>query len=172
MTGSVSAHETTDRIREASDIADVVSAYVTLRRAGRNLKGLCPFHAEKTPSFNVMPERQTFKCFGCGVGGDVFKFIQLRENVEFLEARALLASRAGISIDAVRKSGSAGEFGKLDLERVNRWATAWFAEQLKSPGGEKARAYIASRGIADESVAQFGLGFAPAGWEEIGRAHV
>ncbi|MBE7506959.1 MAG: DNA primase [Planctomycetia bacterium] len=165
MIGQSTAHQLTDRIRQASDIMDVVSAYVTLRRAGRNFKGLCPFHNEKTPSFNVTPDKQTFKCFGCGAGGDVFKFVQLREGVDFLEARAILANRAGINLEERSSGGSEREgSSKLDLERANQWASRWFRSQLLSAQGKAARDYIDARKISPESSERFAIGFAPGGW--------
>lgn len=170
---SAEVAELTERIRQRSDIVDVISAHLTLKRAGRNFKGLCPFHQEKTPSFNVLPERQLFKCFGCGVGGDVFKFIQLREGLSFSEARALLAERAGISLELRESRGPTGEgdaITKADLERVNRWATDWFRAQFAGAAGQSARNYAASRGISEESVERFGLGYAPNSWESLVRA--
>lgn len=170
---SAEVAELTERIRQRSDIVDVISAHLTLKRAGRNFKGLCPFHQEKTPSFNVLPERQLFKCFGCGVGGDVFKFIQLREGLSFSEARALLAERAGISLEQRESRGPTGEgdaITKADLERVNRWAADWFRAQFAGAAGQSARNYAASRGISEESVERFGLGYAPNSWESLVRA--
>jgi len=163
----------TEQIRQANDLADVASAYVTLKPAGRQLKGLCPFHSEKTPSFQVNPERQTFKCFGCGAGGDVFKFIQLRENVSFSEARSILASKAGLSLlDSQSKPRAPGEVGKVDLERVNRWASLWFAQQLSGPGGKTARDYLSDRGITNESIQGFAIGYAPDGWSALHNAAI
>lgn len=166
--------EMTERIRTASDIVDVVSTYVTLKRAGRNFKGLCPFHNEKTPSFNVLPDKQIFKCFGCGQGGDVFKFVQAKEGIPFPEARELLAQRAGISIEDERRTSiprNPEQPGKSDLERVNRWASRWFQKQLwESPSAESARKYAESRGISEESAQRFAIGFAPAGWESLRNA--
>lgn len=160
-----------EQIRQANDIVEVVSAYASLKRTGRTLKGLCPFHREKTPSFTVNPEKQVFYCFGCGVGGDVFKFVQLRENVEFREAIAILASKAGISIEEPRGGAGGGKSdsgtSKVDLERVNRWACRWFQQQFRSPAGEAARRYVASRGISEPSVERFCLGFAPDSWEAL-----
>lgn len=170
---SAEVAELTERIRQRSDIVDVISAHLTLKRAGRNFKGLCPFHQEKTPSFNVLPERQLFKCFGCGAGGDVFKFIQLREGLSFPEARALLAERAGISLEQREPRGPAGDgesISKADLERVNRWAAEWFRAQFAGAVGQSARSYAASRGISEESVERFGLGYAPNSWESLVRA--
>lgn len=168
MTGQSAVHQLTDRIRQASDILDVVSAYVTLRRAGRSFKGLCPFHNEKTPSFTVTPDKQTFKCFGCGAGGDVFKFIQLREGVGFVESRAILANRAGISIEEKSSVGNQSDSpNKLDLERVNSWAAKWFRAQLLSTGGQDAREYLESRGITADSIDRYLLGHAPGGWTSL-----
>lgn len=155
------------QIRQANDIVDVLSSYVTLKRAGRRLKALCPFHQEKTPSFTVNPEMQVFHCFGCGVGGDVFKFIQLRENVDFPDALAMLAARAGISLEespASRRKNDAAP-SKVELERLNQWACRWFQQQFRGPAGEAARSYVASRGITAESVDRFGIGYAPPSWD-------
>lgn len=155
----------TEQIRQANDIVDVVGSYVSVRRAGRVFKALCPFHNEKTPSFHINPEKQIFKCFGCGAGGDVFKFIQRRENVGFVEAKAILAARVGISLEP-EKSGPTG-ITKAELDRVNRWAQQWFARQLAGPGGAIAREYATGRGFSDASVARFELGFAPDGWDSL-----
>jgi DNA primase len=159
-----------EQIRQASDIVDVVSSTATLKRAGRTFKGLCPFHREKTPSFTVNPEKQVFYCFGCGAGGDVFKFVQLRENVDFREAIAILAVRAGITIEEPKggPTGAAGtKLSKVDLERANRWACRWFQQQLRSSVGESARRYAVSRGFTDASIERFGVGYAPEGWETL-----
>ena len=158
----------TEEIRQASDLLGVVSSYVTLKRAGSAYKGLCPFHNEKTPSFNVRPEKQYFKCFGCGAGGDVFKFIQMKEQVDFVEARAILANRAGIALED-EKTVSDGPSGpsKSDLERVNRWACRWFRKALSQTGAAGVRAYIADRGIHEEAASRFELGFAPPGWNAL-----
>lgn len=159
----------TEKIRDASDIVDVVGSFVALRRAGKNLKGLCPFHSEKTPSFNVLAEKQIFKCFGCGAGGDVFKFIQLREGVNFPEARAILARRASIDLEAesgTTKQNATGP-AKADLERANNWASKWFRAQFEAAGGESCRKYVENRGISAESCDAFCIGFAPAGWNHL-----
>jgi DNA primase len=158
-----------EQVRQGSDIVDVVSSYVSLKRAGRALKGLCPFHNEKTPSFTVTAEKQIFHCFGCGAGGDVFKFIQLRENVDFREALTILASRAGISLEETprQQAGDGAIPSKTDLERVNRWACRWFQQQLQKPSGTAAREYMASRGFSDESVDRFAIGYAPQSWDAL-----
>ncbi len=154
-----------EQVRQASDILDVVSSYVTLKRAGKTYRALCPFHSEKTPSFNVVPDKQLFKCFGCGQGGDVFKFVQLRENVGFREALEILARRAGVSLEPSRQTGAGPS--KTDLDRVNRWAARWFQQRLSAPEGALARKYLASRSISEESAARFQLGLAPAGWDAL-----
>ena len=168
MVGRSGAQAITEEIRRASDIVDVVSSYVTLRRSGSGLKGLCPFHGEKTASFHVSPEKQVFKCFGCGVGGDVFKFIQQRESMSFPEARAMLAARAGISLEAESRTAPSGDGpGKVEIERVNRWAMNWFARQLKHADGGAARRYLSGRGISDDSASEYELGLAPDRWDGL-----
>jgi DNA primase len=161
--------DTTEQIRQSSDIVDVIASHVALHRAGRNMKGLCPFHSEKTPSFHVLPERQMFKCFGCGVGGDVFKFVQLRENMTFPEARAMLANRAGIALEPQRTSDASAP-SKMDLERVLNWAARWFQKQLEGPSGKSALIYALDRGISESTIRQFGLGFAPDDWGMLCKA--
>lgn len=147
----------TRQIRDAVDIVDLVSSYVSLRRAGASFKGLCPFHEEKTPSFIVTPSRQMFKCFGCGAGGDVFTFLQLRERVDFPEARRMLGERAGIALEEETVTGGGGP-GKRDLARANAWAQKLFRRHYRSPDGAQARAYVAGRGISEEMAEAFGLG--------------
>jgi len=164
-----SAESLTRQIQQSVDVVDLISRYVRLARAGRDLKGLCPFHREKTPSFYVVPSKQIFKCFGCGVGGDVFKFIQLREGVPFAEARRILADQAGIRLDSPGASRSAaGEIDRADLARANGWAQKWFARQFESSAaGEAARDYARGRGLTDETIVAAGLGFAPDSWNSM-----
>ncbi|MBI4581099.1 MAG: DNA primase [Planctomycetes bacterium] len=147
------------QIRDATDIVDLVGNYMTLRRAGASFKGLCPFHEEKTPSFNVHPARQTFKCYGCGAGGDVFSFVQLKENLSFVEALRMLAERAGIPLETQTAADRSGP-GKQDLARVNQWAQQVFRQQYAGSEGQAARDYVARRGIAPEMADGFGIGFA------------
>jgi len=149
----------TRQIRDAVDIVELVGSYVTLRRAGANFKGLCPFHEEKTPSFLVHPAKQIFKCFGCGAGGDVFTFVQLKEKVDFLEARRMLADRAGISLEHDAGAAPSGP-RKTDLARANQWAQGVFRRNHQGPAGEAARRYVAARGISDDWAEAFGLGLA------------
>lgn len=157
-----------ERIRQASDIVEVVGEHLALKRAGSAFKGLCPFHNEKTPSFNVSPARQSFKCFGCGAGGDVFKFVQLRENVGFAEAIRLLADRAGINLPDRRSKTPAQDPDRATLIRANEWAARWFGEQLRHPkNGAVAREYVQSRRFDPQVADGFGIGFAPGSYDRI-----
>lgn len=164
------AQTITRQIRDSIDIVDLISDHVSLRRRGQSFIGLCPFHQEKTPSFTVNPSRQTFKCFGCGQGGDVFSFVQLREKVEFLEARRILAARAGIELQDRSDSSGRGGYGKSKLFEANEWAQEQFRKWFRDPGlGKEARAYVEHRQITPELTERFGLGFAPASWDALQR---
>jgi DNA primase len=161
--------EVISQIREAADIVVVVGQYVQLKKAGRNWKGLCPFHGEKTPSFNVHPDRGTFYCFGCQKKGDAFSFIQELEGKSFVEAVEQLANRFGI---AVPKIDEPPEVRRARGERVamldiNKLATTFYRELLADPRGEPGRAYLAKRGVTDETAARFQLGYAPAEWSAL-----
>ena len=140
-----------DEVRSAADIVTVISDYVSLRKAGNSYKGLCPFHGEKTPSFNVNRDRGFFHCFGCGVGGDVFKFIELQEKVGFTDAVRQLAQRFGIPIpelettDAGRESAAEREA----LLKMHEMAAAYFREQLDTPAGARIREYLLQRARPD-----------------------
>jgi len=168
------AESITRQIRESVDILDYISESVTLKRRGGNYVGLCPFHQEKTPSFNVNPSRQIFKCFGCGVGGDIFTFVQMREKVEFLEARRILANRAGIEVESGSGRADQRGTGKAALFEANEWAQGQFRKWFEDPErGKAARDYVQGRQLAPEVVEVFGLGFAPASWDglqQVGRA--
>lgn len=153
-----------DEVRQAADIVLVVQDTVALRRSGSTYKGLCPFHGEKTPSFHVNRERGFFHCFGCGVGGDVIKFVELNEKLGFQEAVRQLAQRFGIPVPEPTRSGpdQALDAERETLLRIHEVAAAWFAEQLAGPAGARARQQLAARGISPETTARLGLGFAPA----------
>ncbi|MBI4716789.1 MAG: DNA primase [Planctomycetes bacterium] len=162
------------QILDRVSVLDLVSQHVTLRRVGRRWVGLCPFHAEKTPSFTVNPDLGLFKCFGCGKGGDIFNFVQFRENVPFMEAMHLLADRAGVELASAPSADPAAPT-RHDLARVNTWAARHFSGLLaESTGGEAARRYVAGRGISPAAAERFGLGLAVAGGsglrEAAGRA--
>lgn len=167
MAISAHAERLTRQIAESFDLVALVGEQVRLTRAGRDFKGLCPFHQEKTPSFYVSPAKQIFKCFGCGAGGDVFKFIQLRERVNFSEARAILAAKAGISLAEPSHSGPV-DTDKASLARANDWAARWFRKQL----GDSAavRDYLDRRGVSAQSIETFELGFAPDSWDSLKNA--
>ena len=151
-----------EHIRQSIDLVDLVSEHVSLKRAGRNLKGLCPFHKEKTPSFNVLPDRQIFKCFGCQAGGDIFKFVQLTEHVDFSEALRILADRAGVELKPRRTdAGATPPVGRADIARANEWAAKWFRAQLLGDAGVQARAYVENRHISPEASERFQIGLAP-----------
>lgn len=167
---SAAAEIITRKIQQGVDIVDLISEVVALKRRGQNFVGLCPFHSEKTPSFNVSPSKQIFKCFGCGAGGDVFTFVQLREKVGFLESRRLLAKRAGITLEEWDSRGDR-DSAKGALYAANEWARMQFQRWLKDPQlGRAARDYISRRGLSDEVVERFGLGFSLASWDALQRA--
>ena len=150
------------QILDRVDILDVAAEHVALKRAGKRWVGLCPFHAEKTPSFTVSPELGIFKCFGCGRGGDVFSFVQLRENISFGEAMRILADRAGVDL-APTKGESQGP-GRADLAKVNDWAMRFFRTNLQADDvGRAAREYLRSRKFSNSMVDRFSLGLATDG---------
>ena len=149
-----------EEVRSKIDIVQFISEYVPLKKAGRNFKGLCPFHAEKTPSFMVSPERQIFKCFGCGKGGSVFNFLMETERIEFGEALRILAKRVGVKLVSYRSNDA--EIEKEKLYQVNHLAAEFYHYLLLShPVGKNALAYILGRGITKESLQLFKLGYAP-----------
>jgi DNA primase len=155
-----------DDIRGAVDIVDLVSRYVNIKKAGANWKGLCPFHAEKTPSFMVNPTKGIFHCFGCGVGGDVFGFLMRQDKLSFPEAVRALAKQAGIVLPE-EHGGKPGDGGREELFRVMELAGRFYAAELWKPPGARARAYLAGRGIDPEVARRFGLGYAPEGWDAL-----
>jgi DNA primase len=153
-----------DEVRSAADIVTVISDAVSLRKAGNAYKGLCPFHGEKTPSFNVMRERGFFHCFGCGVGGDVFKFVELQEKVGFQEAVRHLASRFGIPIPELEGGGEQRESAaeREALVKMHEAALAYFREQLATTAGARWRDYLLKdRGLKQETIDQLQIGWAP-----------
>ncbi len=159
--------ELKDTIQFGNDIVEVISSYLPLKRSGRNFKSLCPFHAEKTPSFSVNPEKQIFHCFGCGAGGDVFSFIMRQENLTFPEAVALLARRAGIELPESRPGARSRKEVLLKIHSLAleyyRWAL------LESSTGRRAREYLAGRKIGRDTVERFKLGYAPPSWDGLVR---
>jgi DNA primase len=157
------------RVRELSPIADVVSEHVTLRNAGGSLKGLCPFHDERSPSFNVTPARGFWHCFGCGAGGDVITFVQQIDHLSFTEAVERLAARARYELH-YEQGGAAtrGQQGqRARLVEAHRVAAQYFADHLAGAEAAAARRFLDERGFDAPSVQQFGVGYAPAGWENL-----
>lgn len=155
------------QIKDRLDIADVVGDYVRLHKTGKNLKGLCPFHQEKTPSFIVSPDRQTFHCFGCGEGGDVFSFIMKIEGLNFREALELLAQRAGVEVETSPSHFSTK--GKRSLYDIMETSLFFYRSSLKNQGGRLAQQYLNSRGMNIESASLFEIGWAPPTWDSLWR---
>ena len=162
MARNLIPEETLERIRAATDIVDLVSGHVQLTRKGRNFLGLCPFHTEKTPSFNVNPELQIYRCFGCGAGGNIFKFVQEMDRVSFPEAVSFLARRCGVEIP---ESGAARRDGQVAdrIYRANEWAARYYHYLLRQDEGRRALDYLHDRGLSDEVIDRFYLGYAPGG---------
>src|SRR6516225_5377105 len=150
-------------LRLQANIAQVIQDYVPLKRAGSTLKGLCPFHGEKTPSFHVNPEKGFFHCFGCGVGGNVFKFLELHEKIGFPDAVRMLAQKVGMSLPE-RSEGREDEGAGVReaMLKIHEIASLYFREMLASPAGARARQQLADREVPSQTIEQLGLGFAPA----------
>ena len=160
-----------DRVKQQADIVRVIGEYVRLKKSGQNFMGLCPFHSEKSPSFAVHPVKQIYHCFGCGVGGDVFKFVMEMEKVPFPEAIRVVAEKCGIAVPSARERSP--EERKENQQRtllveMHREAAAFFVQQLNgTPEGRAAKAYLLDRGLNSEAMAQFGIGFAPSGGDAL-----
>ena len=155
--------EALEDVRSGNDIVSVVSLYVPLRQRGGSLLGLCPFHREKTPSFSVRPDRQTFHCFGCGAGGNVFTFVMMIENFDFLDALRFLADRIHYTLP-VREAGGDHKKQKQikdEIFEINKSAAHFFYEQLGAPEGRAAAAYLDARGVSKRMRVKFGLGYCP-----------
>ena len=155
-----------EQIKERVPILELVGQRVKLTKSGRNYKGLCPFHAEKTPSFYVFPEREGWHCFGCGLGGDVFSYVMRAENVEFAEALRLLAARAGVELSR-RGTEKAEEQRDARLYEINGAAARYFQSMLFGELGEPSLAYLLGRGLTRETIEGFGLGWAPESWDAL-----
>jgi DNA primase len=159
-----------DDVKNQGDIVRVVSDYVTLKKRGANYLACCPFHSEKTPSFNVHPGKGLFKCFGCGVGGSIFDFVMRIEGCGFPEAVRIVAAKSGIPIPVVEETEDHKKIARdrENVLRLNEWAASFFELQLKdAEQGAIAREYIQSRGIRDETTKLFRLGYAPDSWEAL-----
>lgn len=152
-----------EKVRDGAAIEDVVGHFVPLKPKGTSFWGLCPFHQEKTPSFHVHPERQIFYCFGCGRGGNVFRFLMDRQGMSFPEAVEWCASRIGLDLARFLEDDGGRDAARARLFAATEWGTEWFAEQLQGPAGEEARKYMFGRGLRPETLEQFRLGWAPDG---------
>ncbi|MFM9105184.1 MAG: DNA primase [Chloroflexota bacterium] len=162
------ARDAVAEVRERTDIVELVSAYVPLKRAGRSYKGNCPFHQERTPSFIVFPDSQNFHCFGCGKGGDAFTFYMGMEHVEFREALQELARRAGVELQSVPAVAPEVDAHRQRLIDLNEQAATFYANILvNSEMGRPGREYVERRGLAPEVISRFGLGFAPDAWDTL-----
>lgn len=165
MPTSIPEHKVHE-VREATDIVELVSGYVTLKKRGRNFFGLCPFHAEKSPSFSVNPEKQIFHCFGCGVGGNVFTFLMRHEGISFPESVKILAQRAGIRLEYEDRDEGAVKENEA-LFYINEFAARFFGDSLFLPAGKVALDYLKNRGFDLDQIKTFGLGYAPPGWDNL-----
>src|ERR1700676_2085780 len=160
-----------ERVKQQADIVRVVGEYVQLKKAGQNFRGLCPFHSDLSPSFNVHPVRQMFHCFGCGKGGDVFSFVMEMERCEFPDALRIVAEKCGISIPRSRERSP--EERKENLQRaalieMHREAQTFFVKQLEGTlEGKAARAYLEDRGLDKDAIGRFGVGYAPSGGDAL-----
>lgn len=155
-----------EQVKSKVDIVEIIGERVVLKKAGRHFKGLCPFHSEKSPSFIVSSERQSFKCFGCQEGGDVISFLQKYDGMSFYEALEMLAKRVGITLDSYRPS-SQDSYRKRLLELMSLSAEYFHFLLTKHASGEEARAYLKKRGIGSEAISQFNLGYAPNQWRSV-----
>lgn len=162
------APTTLEQIRAASDIVDVIGAYVPLKRAGANFTALCPFHREKSPSFNVNPHKQIYYCFGCHKGGDVFSFVKEYENITFVDAVKRLAERANIALEFDNNPGAQqAKHLKESLWQIHEQiCQRWQACLANEAAGQLARDYLQKRGVSDEAVKLFRLGAAPDAWDD------
>ncbi|MGN6257877.1 MAG: DNA primase [Solirubrobacterales bacterium] len=164
------SNESLERVKQAADIVEVVSAHTDLRRQGARYVGLCPFHDERTPSFSVEPTEKLYHCFGCGVGGDVIKFVEEKEGVGFAEAVELLADRYGVELEREREDPQAERRRerRRRLEQLLDRSAAYYANYLwESEEAAKARDYLAGRGLREEVLRAFGVGYAPSAWDKI-----
>ena len=163
-----------DRVKQQADIVRVIGEYVRLKKSGQNFAGLCPFHSEKTPSFSVNASKQFYYCFGCGVSGDVFKFVMEMDKITFPESVRAVAEKCGIAIPAPRERSPEERKEnqqRTSLVELHREAAAFFTQQLNTtPEGRAAKAYLLDRGLDSDAMARFGIGFAPSGGDALLRA--
>ncbi len=157
---------TLDEILDRTDIVEIISSYIPLKRAGRNFKARCPFHNEKTPSFVVSPDKQIYHCFGCGMGGNAFNFLMKYERLEFTEAAELLAQKAGVEIPRKSTSFDSSQSEVTNIYSANQTASGFYHYGLlKMEYGKKALQYLKQRGVKEETVAELKIGYAPNSWD-------
>lgn len=154
---------TTEEIKNRLDIKDLIESYLKLEKTGVNYRAICPFHNEKSPSFFISPSRQIFKCFGCGESGDIFNFVMKIEGVEFPEALKILANKAGVELKADFKKNT---FRQKILD-INQSAVKFFQKQLESQSGKRAKNYLLSRSISEDSIEEWEIGYAPNKWNAL-----
>jgi DNA primase len=160
------AAEDIERVRAATSIVEVVQQYVALRKAGRNWVGLCPFHAEKSGSFNIREETGRYKCFGCQVAGDVFTFVQEIENIDFVSAVEKLANRSNVTLTYTSGGEGKDRLRRKQLISAMEAAVEWYHQRLlTSPDAREARDYLRQRGLSGDVARQFRLGYAPDAWD-------
>jgi len=162
--------DSVERVKEATDVVEVISAYTDLRRAGARFSGLCPFHDERTPSFSVDPQEKLYHCFGCGVGGDVIRFVEEKEGLSFTDAVEALADRYGVELEREQEDPRAEELRRKRArlsELLERTAGFYAAFLREAPQAAKARDYLAGRGLGEEVLAEFGVGCAPGSWDSV-----
>jgi DNA primase len=157
-----------EQIRQHNDVVEVIGSYFPLKRAGANFRALCPFHKEKTPSFNVNPQKQIWHCFGCGAGGDIFTFVMKYENLDFVAAVRRLAERGGIKLEYQEHAGEPGRDLKESLLKLHDLASNFFHHNLmKEPGAAVAREYLKKRQITSDTAKKWRLGYAPDAWDGL-----
>jgi DNA primase len=164
------SQESIERVKDAADIVEIVSAYTDLRRSGQRFQGLCPFHDERTPSFSVSPAEKVYHCFGCGVGGDVFTFVEEKEGLAFADAVESLADRYGVEVEREREDPRAEEARRRRtrlVELLDRTAGFYAAYLWESDEARKAREYLLGRGLREDALREFGVGFAPNRWDAV-----
>ncbi len=164
------ADDSVERVKQAVDIVEVINAHTDLKRQGARMVGLCPFHEERTPSFSVDPQEKLYHCFGCGVGGDVIKFVEEKDGLGFVEAVEVLADRYGVELERDQEDprAEARRARQRRLEQLLDRTASYYANYLwESREGAKAREYLAGRGLAEETLRDFGVGFAPSAWDKI-----
>jgi DNA primase len=164
------ADDSVERVKQAVDIVEVINAHTDLKRQGARMVGLCPFHEERTPSFSVDPQEKLYHCFGCGVGGDAIKFVEEKDGLGFVEAIEMLADRYGVELERDQEDprAEARRAQQRRLEQLLDRTASYYANYLwESREGAKAREYLAGRGLAEETLRDFGVGFAPSAWDKI-----